>query len=75
MNNLKIYPKCKGCHDNVEDQEEKLHDDVETVTHFSYLGDGINSVDGCEATATIRTRLGRVKFRNCQDLLNGKHIL
>ena len=26
--------KCKGCHKNVEDQEERLHDDVETVTDY-----------------------------------------
>ena len=49
--------KCKGCHKNVEDQEEKLHDDVETVTDYSYLGDGINS-GGCEAAVTSKTRLG-----------------
>ena len=24
---------------NVEDQEEKLHDDVEIVTNFSYMAD------------------------------------
>ena len=35
--------KCKVYHKNVEDQKEKLHDDVKTVTEFSYLGDRINS--------------------------------
>ena len=35
--------KCKGYHEYVEDQRKKLHDDVETVTEFSYLGDRINS--------------------------------
>ena len=24
--------KCKGCHENIDDQKEKLHDDIETVT-------------------------------------------
>ena len=44
-NRLAVDFKCrkfKGCPENVEDQEEKLHDDVETVTDFSYLGDRIN---------------------------------
>ena len=26
--------KCKGCHKNGEDQEEIVHEDVETVTDF-----------------------------------------
>ena len=37
--------KCKGYHQNIEDQKERLHDDVETVKEFSYQGDRINS--GC----------------------------
>ena len=49
--------KCKGYHINVEDQKEKLHDDMETVTEFSYLGDRINSGGGCVAAVTSRTRL------------------
>ena len=36
-----ICRKCKGYHQNV-DQKKKLHDGVETVTEFSYLGDKIN---------------------------------
>ena len=49
--------KYKGCYENLEDQEDKLHDDVETVTDFPYLGERINSESGCEAAATSRTRL------------------
>ena len=60
--------KCKGYHKN-EDQKEKLHDEVETVTEFSYLGDRINSGGGCEAAITSRTRIGWAKIRECQDLL------
>ena len=51
---------------------EKLHDDVKTVIEFSYLGDRISSGGGCVAAVTSRTRLGWVKFRECQDLLCGK---
>ena len=48
--------KYKGYHKNV-DKNEKLHDDVKTVTKFSYLGDRINSGDGCEAAVTSRIML------------------
>ena len=59
------FKKCKGHHENEEDQKEKLHDYVETVTEFSYLGDRINSGGGCEVAVTSRTRIGWVKFREC----------
>ena len=54
-NTIAIDMKCrkrKGCHTNVGDQKEKLHEDVETVTDFSYLGDRINSEGGYEAAVT-----------------------
>ena len=50
--------KCKGCHKNVEDQKEKLHDVVETVTDFSYIANRINSGGGCVAAVIHRIRLG-----------------
>ena len=31
-----MYRKCRGYHESVEEQNDKLHDDVETVTTFSY---------------------------------------
>ena len=49
--------KCKGYHENVEDQKENLHEDVETVTDFACLGDRIFSVGECEAGVASRTRL------------------
>ena len=51
--------KCKGCHKNVENQQEKLHEELETVKEFSYLGDRICRY---EAAATSRTRLVLAKF-------------
>ena len=50
--------KCNACHENVEDPEEILHEDVEKVTDLSCLGGRIYSCCGCEAAATSRTRLG-----------------
>ena len=66
--------KFKECRKN-GDHEEKLHEDVETVTDFSYLGDRINSGGGCEAAVTSRTRFGWVNFTDFQDLLYKKHFL
>ena len=56
-------------------KEEKLNDNVETVTDGSYLGDRKNSGGGCEAAVKSRTRQGWVDFRDCQDLLCGKIFL
>ena len=65
---------CTTYHKNVEDQKENLHDDVETVTEFSYLGDIIYSGGGRVAAVTSRTRLGLANFRECQDLLCGNKL-
>ena len=56
--------KCKGCHENLEDKDEKLHDYVETVSDISCLGDGIYSRGGCDAAVTSRTRLGWARFND-----------
>ena len=61
--------KCKGCHKYIEDQEEHLNDDVETVADFLYLGVRIYSGGGCVAAVTSRTKLGWTKFRDYQDLV------
>ena len=60
--------KCKGCHKNVEGQKDKLLD-VKTVTDISYLVDRINSGGGFDVAVTSRTRLGWVRFRDCQDYI------
>ena len=76
-NILAINFKCwkgKGSHENVN-QEDKFHDDVETVAFFLCLDDGINSGGRSEAVVTSRTRLGWVNFRDCQDLLCVKNSL
>ena len=61
--------ECNGCSQNIEYQNEKFLEVVETVTDCLYLGDRIYSGGGCEAVVTSRTRLGWLKFRDCQDLL------
>ena len=43
------------------EQEKKLHDEVETG-------------GGCEVSATVRTRCGWVKARECGELLHGRRF-
>ena len=53
------------------EQEEKLCDEVETVSKFTYPGDKVSAGGGCEAAVTARTRCGWVKPRECGELLYG----
>ena len=66
--------KWNGCHVNGGDQEEKLHEDVETVTDLSHLGDGMYTGGGCETAVTSTSKLFLAKFRDCHDLLCGKKL-
>ena len=66
-----ICSKCKGITEGMVDSIEKLCDEVETVNVFFYLGDRLDSSDGCEVAVTARTRIGCVKFRECGELLLG----
>ena len=53
---------------------EKLCDDVETVKDFCNLGDRLNTGGGSKAVVTARTKIGWVKFRECGEVLYGKHF-
>ena len=67
-----MHRKCNGCHKN---HLEKLIEDVETVTNFSYIGNRIYPGGGCEEAVTSNTRLGWAKFRDLHDVLCRKHFL
>ena len=56
------------------EQEEKLCDEVEAVCEFTYLGDKVSTVGGCEAAVTARTRCWWVKFKECGQLLYGRRF-
>ena len=56
------------------EQEEKLCDEVKTVSEFTYLGEMVNAGGGCEAAVTARTRCGWVKPRECGELLHGRRF-
>ena len=49
---------CRKCDENngeVVEQEERLHDEVETVMEFTYLGDKVSADGGHEAAMTAKT--------------------
>ena len=56
------------------EQEEKLCDEVETVTELTYLGDRVCAGEGCDAAVTDRTRCGWVQFWECGELLYGRRF-
>ena len=56
------------------EQEEKLCDEVETVSEFTYLGDRVSASGGCEAAVTARTRCRWATFRECGELLYGRRF-
>ena len=61
--------KCDGNITEAVEQEEKLCDEVEIVSEFTYLGDRVSVVGGCEAAVSARTSCVWVKFRECGELL------
>ena len=54
------------------EQEEKLCDEVETVSEFTYLGDRVSAGEVCKAALTARTRCGWAKLRECSELLRSR---
>ena len=56
------------------EQEEKLCDEVKTVREFTYHGDRVSAVGGCEAAVTSRTRCGCVKLRECGESLYSRRF-
>ena len=38
--------------------EREFCEEMETVTGFCYLGDGVNAGGGCEAAVTAKARIG-----------------
>ena len=64
------YRKCEG---NIG-EEETLCDEVETVRVVTYLGDRVSAGGGCVAAVTARTKCGRAKIRECDELLYGRRF-
>ena len=50
------------------EQEEKLHDEVETVLEFTYLCDSLSAVGRCDIAVTA-TSYGWTEYWECDELL------
>ena len=68
------FRKCEGNIGKVGEQEEKLRDEVKTVSEFTCLGDRVSAGGGCEAAVSARTRCGWAKHRKCGELLYGRRF-
>ena len=69
-----VCRRCTDVEDGTEEPVEVLCDEVETVKGFCYLGDRLNASGGCETAVTSRVRIGRMKFRECGELLRGRRF-
>ena len=56
------------------DSIEELCDEVEIVNGFCCLGNRLNSSGGCEAAVTGRVKIGRIRLRECGELLLGNRF-
>ena len=56
--------KCEGNIGEAVEQEDKLCDEVETVSKLTYLGDRVSAGGGCEAAVIARTRCGGLSLEN-----------
>ena len=74
LNKNFVSKQCKSVEKNFKGPDEKLCDDVETVSKFTYLGDGLNATGGCETAVTVRSRIGWIKFRKCSEILKGRRF-
>ena len=66
--------KYKGNIGEAAEQEERLCDDEETVSEFTYLGDRVSAGEGCEAAVTAGTRCRWIKLSKCCELLYGRRF-
>ena len=71
---------CELCFDTKEGivepgEEISFFDQVDFVKSFCYLRDRLNTSGGSEAAVTTRTRIGWIKFRECEELLYGRKFL
>ena len=62
---------CRICEGNIGEaveQEEKLCDEVDTVSELTNLGDRVSAGGGCEFDVTAITICWWVRFRECGEL-------
>ena len=69
-----VCRRCTDVRDGMDEPEEVLCDEVKTAKGFCYLGDRLNASGGCETAVTSRVTIGRMKFRECGELLRGRRF-
>ena len=69
-----VCKKCRSVVKNFKGPDKILHDGVDTVSKFSYLGDRLNANGRCETAVTARTRIGWMKFRKFNEILKGRRF-
>ena len=74
LNKNFVCQKCRSVVKNFKGLHEKLCDGAETVSKFTYLGDRLNATGGFEIAATVRSRIGWIKFRECSEILKGRRF-
>ena len=74
LNKNSVCKKCRSVVKHFKGPDEKLCDGVETVSKFPYLGDRLNATGGCETAVTARSRIGWIKFRECNEILKGRRF-
>ena len=74
LNKNFVCKKCRSVVKNFKGSDEKLCDGVETVSKFTYLGDRLNAIGGCETAVTVKSRIGWMKFRECSEILKGRRF-
>ena len=55
-----------------ETSVERLNDNEETVEGFCCLGNALNASGGFEMTVVARSRIGWMRFRECEKVLYGR---
>ena len=48
---------------------------MNVVKNFRYLRNRLNASGGSEAWMTVWTRMGWIKFRECEEMLCGRKLL
>ena len=70
-----VYARCNSMTAGIMAKKVKLCDSVEMVNVFCYIGDRLNASGSSEAAVTARTKIGRINFRECSEVLCNKCFL
>ena len=67
LNKNFVFKKCRSVVKNFNGPDEKLCDGVETVSKFTYLGDRLNAIGGCETAETAISKIVQDEVQGMQQ--------